>query len=129
MPKIFRFEDLIAWQKAHELASRVFHLIKSMNQPNNYVLRDQLTRAAVSVPANIAEGFEVDGNREFLKFLSIAKGSAGEVRSLLFLAADLGYISCEQKEELGELSLEVSRLIGGLMRYLLSSDKKGVKFK
>ena len=129
MSKITRFEDLLTWQKARDLTSVIFRLTKSDDFSKNFTLKDQLCRAAISVPANIAEGFERDGNKEFLKFLSIAKGSAGEVRSLLYLAADLGYISSDQMDEATTLSLETARLIGGLMGYLQSSNKKGKKFK
>ena len=127
--KVICFEDLIAWQKARQLTSIIFRLTKSEPFTRNFTLKDQLCRAAISVPANIAEGFERDGNKEFIKFLSIAKGSVGEVRSLLYLAKDFEYISPEQMDETRALTLETARLIGGLMRYLQKSDKKGKKFK
>ena len=129
MSKVTRFEDLITWQKARELTRIIFTLTKSDGFSRNFPLKDQMSRAVISVPANIAEGFERDGNREFVKFLSIAKGSAGEVRSLLYLALDLGYISSEQMDEAIALSLETARLIGGLTRYLQDSNKKERKFK
>jgi four helix bundle protein len=129
MSKVTRFEDLITWQKARELTHIIFALTKSDEFSRDYAFKDQVCRAVISVPANIAEGFERDGNREFVKFLSIAKGSAGEVRSLLYLALDLGYISSEQMDEAIALSLETAKLIGGLMRYLQESNKKGRKFK
>lgn len=128
MPKVTCFEDLIAWQKARELTSKIMDLTKSEELSKNYALKDQLCRAAISVSTNIAEGFERDGNKEFIKFLSIAKGSVGEVRSLLYLAQDQGHITREQMERSISLSLETARLIGGLIRYLKSSDKKGAKF-
>ena len=129
MSKVICFEDLIAWQKARRLTGIIFRLTKSEPFTRNFALKDQLCRAVISVPANIAEGFERDGNKEFIKFLSIAKGSVGEVRSLLHLATDLEYISPEQMDEARALALETARLIGGLMRYLQESDKKGKKFK
>jgi len=128
MSKVTRFEDLITWQKARELTHIILALTKSSEFSRDYAFKDQLCRAVISVPANIAEGFERDGNREFVKFLSIAKGSAGEVRSLLYLALDFGYISSEQMDEALVLSLETARLIGGLIRYIQGSNKKGRKF-
>ncbi len=129
MSKITRFEDLLTWQKARELTRVILALTKSDEFFQDFALKDQLCRAVISVPANIAEGFERDGNREFVKFLSIAKGSAGEVRSLLYLALDLGYISSDQMDESITLSLETARLIGGMIRYIQGSNKKGRKFK
>ena len=129
MSKITRFEDLLTWQKARELTRVILALTKSDEFSRDFALKDQLCRAVISVPANIAEGFERDGNREFVKFLSIAKGSAGEVRSLLYLAMDLGYISSDQMDESITLSLETARLIGGMIRYIQGSNKKGRKFK
>jgi four helix bundle protein len=112
MTKVTRFEDLIAWQKAKDFA-----------------LKDQMRRSTISIPAIIAEGFERDGNKEFIKFLSIAKGSAGELRSHLLLALDQGYLSNSDYEPIEILLLETSRLIGGLMNYLKMTEKKGRKFK
>ncbi len=129
MSKVTRFEDLITWQKARELTHIILALTKSSEFSRDYAFKDQLCRAVISVPANIAEGFERDGNKEFVKFLSIAKGSAGEVRSLLYLALDFGYISSEQMDEAIALSLETARLIGGLIRYIQGSNKRGRKFK
>ena len=129
MSKVTRFEDLITWQKARELTHIILALTKSSEFSRDYAFKDQLCRAVISVPANIAEGFERDGNREFVKFLSIAKGSAGEVRSLLYLALDFGYISSEQMDEALALSLETARLVGGLIRYIQGSNKKGRKFQ
>jgi len=129
MSKVTCFEDLITWQKACDLKGVIYHLSKSEDFSKDFTLKDQICRAVIPVPANIAEGFERDGNKEFLKFLSIAKGSAGEVRSLLYLAVDLEYISPDQMAKALALSLETAKLIGGLMRYLQSSNRKGKKFR
>ncbi len=129
MSKVTRFEDLITWQKAIELTGIIFALTKSDKFSRDLQLKDQMCRAVISVPANIAEGFERDGNREFVKFLSIAKGSAGEVRSLLYLALDLDYISPEQMNDAKALSIETAKLIGGLIRYVQGSNKRGRKFQ
>ena len=129
MSKVTRFEDLITWQKARELTNTTLALTKSDQFSRDYAFKDQLCRAVISVPASIAEGFERDSNREFVNFLSIAKGSAGEVRSLLYLALDLDYISSEQMDDAMALSTETARLIGGSIRYIQGSNKRGWKFK
>jgi four helix bundle protein len=84
--KIERFEDIIAWQKAKELSVRVYSLF---SESRDFGFRDQIERASVSVMNNIAEGFERKSNKEFIHFLFIAKGSCGEVRSMLYLAKEL----------------------------------------
>lgn len=129
MSKIACFEDLIAWQKSRELSTTIFRMIKSDRFSKNYALKDQLCRAVISVSANIAEGYERDGNKEFIKHLSIAKGSVGEVRSLLYMAVDLECISLKQMDEIKSLSLETARLIGGLISYIQRSNMKGKKFR
>jgi four helix bundle protein len=98
MSKVTCFEDLIAWQKSVELTRIIIALAGSDRFSRDLPLKNQICRAVFSIPANIAEGVELDGNREFVKYLSIAKGSAGEVRSLLYLALDMEYISKEQMQ-------------------------------
>ncbi len=129
MSKVTCFEDLIAWQRARELAQCISLLIKSGPLAGDFIFKDQIRRSAISIPANIAEGFERDGNKEFVKFLSIAKGSAGELRSHLILARDQECISSSEYNTTEVLLLETSRLIGGLMNYLKRTEKKGKKFK
>lgn len=112
------FENIIAWQKARNLAIyiyKIFHLSR------DYSFRDQIQRAAVSVMNNIAEGLERDGKRELRKFLYIAKGSSGEVRSMLTPAKDLEKISEAEFSTGYNLSLETSRIISGFIRTLQSS--------
>jgi len=113
--KIDRFEDIIAWQKAKVLTLRLYLLFKDNR---DFSFRDQIFRASVSVMNNIAEGFERNSDKEFKHFLFIAKGSAGEVRSMLYLAADLHYIDNESFNNLLESSSEVSRLLSGLIKTL-----------
>ena len=129
MAKVTRFEDLVAWQKARVLAQSISALLQGDSFSRDFALKDQMRRSSISIPANIAEGFERDGNKEFIKFLSIAKGSAGELRSHLILALDQGYLSNSEYEPVEFLLLETSRLIGGLMNYLKRTEKKGRKFK
>jgi four helix bundle protein len=95
----------------------------------DFALRDQIRRAAMSVTANIAEGFERGGNREFIQFLSTSKGSCGEVQDHLYTAADEQYIAKEEFETLYAQAAEVGRLIGGFMTYLQHSEIRGNKFR
>lgn len=113
--KIERFEDIVAWQKSQTL---VLKLYKLMNACRDYSFKDQMQRAAISIMNNIAEGFERRTNKEFTNFLYIAKGSAGEVRSMLRVAHHLGYIpqiACEQFIDDCE---EISKIISGLIKSL-----------
>jgi four helix bundle protein len=95
----------------------------------DYGLKDQIRRASVSIMSNIAEGFERSGTGEFMQFLATAKGSAGEVRSQLYVALDQGYIDQAAFEGLANSATQISRMISGLMSYLRRSGMKGTKFK
>jgi four helix bundle protein len=128
MGKIERFEDIDAWKKARELTKIIYDVTGQGKIAADFPLRDQLRRAAVSIMANIAEGFEREGNKEFRQFLAVAKGSVGEVKSLLYVALDAGLTSTEQFLRLTALAEEVSRLLAGFLRYLKASDRKGSKF-
>ena len=90
MATIEQFEDITAWQKARALTSAIYTDSRTGSLAKDFALRDQLRRATVSIMSNIAEGFERDGNREFVQFLATAKGSCGEVRSQLYTALDQG---------------------------------------
>jgi len=129
MAKIERFEDIDAWKKARELTKIIYEVTSQGKLASDFSLRDQLRRAAVSIMANIAEGFEREGNKEFRQFLATAKGSAGEVKALLYVAMDAGLTSMEQFQQIRTLSDETSRLLAGFLRYLKTSDKKGSKFQ
>ena len=128
MAKIERFEDIDAWKKARELTKIIYEVTSQGKLATDFSLRDQLRRAAVSIMANIAEGFEREGNKEFRQFLATAKGSAGEVKALLYVAMDAGLTSMEQFQRIRTLADETSRLLAGFLRYLKTSDKKGSKF-
>ena len=104
-----RFEDLLVWQKAIELVKQVYLLTADGPLNRDFGLRDQLRRAAVSIPTNIAEGFERYSRKEYLQFLSIAKGSAGEVRSLLRVALEVRYLEELRYNALRTKVLELSR--------------------
>jgi four helix bundle protein len=119
---IRRFEDLKAWQCGRELTNAVYSLTQNHQFRSDYALVDQIRRAAVSVMNNVAEGFERGSNKDFVKFLFIARGSAGEVRSLLYIARDQNYITKEEFAANYDLSIQTSRIIWGLIKSL--RDKK-----
>ena len=129
MAKIERFEDLISWQKARELNHLIYKVSRNGAFAKDFGLRDQIRRASVSVMSNIAEGFERSGDKEFIQFLSNAKGSCGEVRCQLYAAFDEEYLNKAEFNELYERSTEISRLISGFMAYLRRSELRGSKFK
>ncbi len=112
--KIEKFEDLIAWQKARELAKAIYRMTEDGKFSRDFGLRDQLRRSAVSVMSNISEGFERMSRAEFHQFLMIAKASCAEVRSHLYIAHDIAYIDKKQFQEMHSLAEEVGRIIGGL---------------
>ena len=112
--KIKIFEDLIAWQKARELTREIYAVTKSGEFKKDFGLRDQIQRASVSIMSNISEGFDRAGRAEFHQFLVIAKGSCAEVKSQLYVAYDVGYITNKRFSQLKKLADEVSQIIGGL---------------
>jgi len=113
--QIERFEDIIAWKKSKELVMKTY---KSFKPIRDFSFRDQIQKAAVSIMNNIAEGFERRGDKELKKFLFIAKGSCGEVRSMLYLALDLQYISRKDFEEIYNQSEEISKILSGFIKKL-----------
>jgi four helix bundle protein len=129
MARINRFEELEAWKMAREITEEVYRLSKAGEFSRDFGLRDQICRSSVSIMSNVAEGFERDGDKEFGNFLSIAKASAGETRSLLYVALDQGYISPTDFERINTKLIENSRIIAGLAKYLRGSDVRGIKFK
>jgi four helix bundle protein len=112
--RVEQFEDLIAWQKARDLARKVYEVTKQGSFSKDFGLSGQIQRAAVSVMSNVAEGFERGGRAEFHQFLSVAKASCAEVRSHLYLAFDIGYLRQNEFHELLDIAKEVTRIIGGL---------------
>jgi four helix bundle protein len=128
MSKILRFEEIESWKKARVLTGEIYHVTASGDFARDFGLRDQIRRASVSSMSNIAEGFERGGNKEFVQFLSNAKGSTGEVRSQLYVALDAGFINQKQFGDLYGHAEETSKLIAGFMRYLQQSNYRGGKF-
>lgn len=129
MASVGRFEELKIWQVAREIARRVYALTKTGPFAKDFGLKDQIQRAAVSIGSNIAEGYERDSNSEFQKFLSYAKGSAGEVRSQLHTALDVGYVTDEAFTELYELLISEGRMISRLQVSIRNSTVKGRYYK
>jgi len=120
--KIESFEDLLVWQKGMEVVKQVYLISREGELYRDFALRDQLRRAAISIPTNIAEGFERSSRKEYLNFLNYAKGSTGEVRSLLNVAAELGYLEPSRYEVLRQAVLELSRYLYNQIKSLRSSS-------
>ena len=112
---IEKFEDILSWKKAEILTMEIYNLLKNNR---DYSFKDQIQRASVSIMNNIAEGFERRSNKEFKQFLFIAKGSAGETRSMLHLAIQLGYIKDVEYKKLSDSTVEISKLLSGLIKTL-----------
>jgi four helix bundle protein len=112
---IIRFEDIVAWQKAKDLAKEIYFIF---SESKDFGFKDQIQRASISVMNNIAEGYERKSNNEFKHFLYIAKGSCGEVRSMLIISHELGKIKEEDFVKLFSLSEEISRMLSGLIKTL-----------
>jgi len=123
-PKIEHFEDLIAWQKARVLVAEIYRLTNEKPFSQDFGLRDQIRRAAVSIPSNIAEGFERWRRKEFGQFLSIAKASSAELRTQLYIAHDIGYIDEPTLRKTLASAEQVARIIARLRTSLSSSSTK-----
>ncbi len=110
-----KFEDMIAWQKAGELTMLIYKIFRNNK---DFGFRDQIQRASVSIMNNIAEGFEKKGNKDFRRFLYIAKGSSGEVRSMAYLSLKLEYINKTNFNKIHNLSTEISKILSGFIKKL-----------
>ena len=129
MGKLERFEDIESWKLAKEAVNLVYAATRAEAFSRDFALCNQIRRAGISILSNIAEGFERSGNKEFIQFLSIAKGSCGEVRAQLYIALDQNYLDEATFEKISDKLLATSRLISGLMRYLQQSELRGSKFQ
>ena len=129
MATIRRFEDLKAWQKARKFAHSVFKLYQHEPFSKDYKLVNQINGSSGSVMDNIAEGFDRNGSKEFIQFLTIATASLSESKSQLYRALDREYITVQVFEEIQSDASELGKIIGGLVKYLQNTDYKGTKFK
>lgn len=129
MATVNRFEDLEIWKLSRELCKDIYEIIESTNLKNNFKLCNQIDSSSGSIMDNIAEGFERNGNKEFIQFLSIAKASCGETRSQLYRVFDRNFISQEKFEALRDQTEALSRKIGSFIKYLNITDLKGTKYK
>ena len=129
MATIKHFEDILSWQKARELCKFTGTLIDKGKFKNSFKLIDQIESSSGSIMDNIAEGFERGGNKEFIQFLYISKGSCGEFRSQLYRALDRSYINQDEFQHLYNLAKEIIVLLQKLIDYLHNTGLKGPKFK
>jgi four helix bundle protein len=118
MGKFNSFEEINSWQKARIFNKSIYLITENANFKKDFDFTRQIRRASVSITSNIAEGFERNTDKEFVYFLYVAKASAGEVRSQLYLAYDLGYITKKEFETLLESITEISKLLSGFIKYL-----------
>ena len=128
MAKIEKFEDLEIWNKAREICVDIETLFETTKLGKRFSMKDQMDRSSGSIMDNIAEGFERNGNREFVNFLSFSKGSCGELKSQLYRAFDKKLIS---QDEFNDLSIKIELVknkIGAFMKYLNTTEIKGLKF-
>jgi four helix bundle protein len=129
MATIERFEDIEAWKRARQMTRKIYAMSRDGALSRDFGLKDQMRRASVSSMSNIAEGFERDGTQEFIHFLTMAKGSSGELRSQLYVALDEGYITQQQFEELYEDADAVGRMSARFINYLQTTNWRGNKFR
>ena len=123
-----KIEDMLAWQKAKKLAIDIYKLTNESLFSKDFGLKDQIRRAVISVPSNIAEGFGRGGTNEFKNFLSISKGSLYEVKTQLIIAYELGLVEENSKEQLLVNIEEITGMISGLIKYLKNTEIKGSKY-
>lgn len=119
------YEDIEVWKRGSRLVITIYELTNHDRFSRDFGLRDQMRRAAISIPSNVAEGFERDSKAEFIRFLYIAKGSAGELRTQIYIAKKLKYLNEKEYETIVEELREVSMMLAGLIRKLRESEKVG----
>jgi len=122
--KIEQFEEIEAWKEARKLVNKVYGVCSVNEFRKDYSLVDQIRRAAISVMANISEGFARKGNKEFMQFLFISKSSAAELQSHLYVALDQAYIDKSQFDELYQAADKIQRQLSNFIKYLQSTLKR-----
>lgn len=128
MATINSFEDMELWKRARAFAHQIFEISSRGSFANDYSLKNQINASSGSIMDNIAEGFERDGRKEFILFLSYSKGSAGESRSQLYRAFDREHVNEDLFLTLKEEAISISKMLSGFISYLKTSDIKGLKF-
>lgn len=123
--KIVRFEDLQIWKLSLKLTREIYDVTSKKDFSKDFGLRDQIRRAIVSVSSNIVEGFEKNNNNEFIRFLGMAKGSVGEVRNQLYIALTIKYVVQSEFDNLHADLDQLSKQIGGFIKYLQDKRKDG----
>jgi four helix bundle protein len=123
------FEELKCWQAARDLVREVYAITNELNVSKDFALKDQIRRAAISAMSNIAEGYGRNSQKEFIQYLSIARGSSYEVQSQLYIFIDNNYITTEQFAELKSLTLKTANLINGFIKYLKALPDSNYKVK
>lgn len=122
MAKITRFEDLDCWKKARELVIEIYTMTQNTSVSNDFAFKDQIKRASISTMTNIAEGFSRFNNKDFIRFLNYSQSSASEVKSLLYIALDLNYVSNEEFEELKKLCDLCRYMTVGLLKHIKGNE-------
>ena len=117
-----KIEEIEVWKRGCRLAVTVYEATKAGELSKDYALRDQIRKAVVSIPSNIAEGFERETNKEFIRFLYIARGSCGELRTQVYIAQSLEYLTKDVAVKIVEECKEISSMLTGLINYLTKAE-------
>lgn len=128
MATINTFKEIRSWQHAKELSVECYKLTQEDQFRFDFAMVNQMRRCAISVPSNIAEGFERKGNKEFIQFLFIAAGSLGELQTQLIISSEIGLLEPTRLAKLESKCEDVKKMIYGMISYLKSSEQKGYKF-
>lgn len=127
MAKVSSFEELEVWQKGVELCENIYTINNTNALNKDFALRNQLRKSAISIPSNIAEGFEREGNNQLIYFLTIAKGSCGELRTQIYLTFKIGMIDSKTQDQLKEKCIVISKQLSSFKKYLKSSTQSSKK--
>jgi len=123
--KIIKFEDLEIWKLSLTITRNIYDILSKKEFNHEFELKNQIKRAVISISSNIVEGFEKNNNNEFIRYLKIAKGSAGEVRNQIYIAFTVKQITQEEFNFINELLIALSKKIGALIIYLENERKHG----